>query len=176
MSAVDELVATPADSTAGTAPVPPGGTRRGRGLFDPAILGHAAADAVRKLDPRVQARNPVMFVVLIGTAVVLAESIAHPSVFAWSVTFWLVLTVLFANFAEAVAEGRGKAQADTLRQMRSDTQARRLSPDGTEERLVHCGPHLPLADLRVHSGQFLKAFYACARNFYFFQLPLGLFH
>jgi K+-transporting ATPase ATPase B chain len=136
MSAVDELVVTPADRTAGTAPVPPGGARRGRGLFDRAILGHAAADAIRKLDPRIQARNPVMFVVLIGTLVVLAESIAHPSLFAWSVTFWLVLTVLFANFAEAVAEGRGKAQADTLRQMRSDTMARRLSPDGTEDRVA----------------------------------------
>ena len=90
-------------------------------------------DACRKLDPRVQVRNPVMFVVLIGTVMTLIESIAHPSVFAWSVTVWLALTVLFANFAEAVAEGRGKAQADTLRKMRSETEARRLGPDGTEE-------------------------------------------
>jgi potassium-transporting ATPase ATP-binding subunit len=139
MSAVDELELTaPAAATgqdAGPGPGPSAGPRRGRGLFDRAILGHAAVDALRKLDPRVQARNPVMFVVLIGTVVTLAESVAHPSVFAWSVTFWLVLTVLFANFAEAVAEGRGKAQADTLRKMRSDTEARRLRPDGTEERI-----------------------------------------
>ena len=62
-----------------------------------------------------------MFVVLLGTVVTLAESVAHPGIFTWSVTVWLALTVLFANFAEAVAEGRGKAQADTLRKMRSDT-------------------------------------------------------
>ena len=94
-------------------------------------------DAFRKLDPRVQVKNPVMFVVLIGTVVTLAESVAHPGIFDWSVTFWLALTVLFANFAEAVAEGRGKAQADTLRRMRSDTEARRLRPDmsGAEERI-----------------------------------------
>ena len=70
-----------------------------------------------------------MFVVLIGTVVTLAESVAHPGIFAWSVTFWLALTVLFANFAEAVAEGRGKAQADTLRRMRSDTEARLPAPE-----------------------------------------------
>jgi len=140
MAVVDELERTAAGSTtqpeAGTGLVPPAGARRGRGLFDRAILGHAAVDALRKLHPRVQARNPVMFVVLIGTLVTLAESVAHPSVFASSVTFWLVLTVLFANFAEAVAEGRGKAQADTLRRMRSDTEARRLRADGTEEQIA----------------------------------------
>jgi len=104
----------------------PGGGPRRSGLFDRTILGRAAVDSVRKLDPRVQARNPVMFVVFVGTIVTLVESVAHPSVFAWSVTVWLALTVVFANFAEAVAEGRGKAQADTLRRMRSDTEARRL--------------------------------------------------
>ena len=94
-------------------------------------------DSVKKLDPRVQVRNPVMFVVLIGTVVTLAESVAHPGIFDWSVTVWLALTVLFANFAEAIAEGRGKAQADTLRRVRSDTQARRLRPEepGAEERI-----------------------------------------
>jgi K+-transporting ATPase ATPase B chain len=105
--------------------------RRGS-LFDRAIIGPAAIDSVRKLDPRVQVKNPVMFVVLIGTVVTLIESIAHPSVFDWSVTAWLALTVLFANFAEAVAEGRGKAQAETLRRMRSDTEARRLTGGGTQ--------------------------------------------
>ena len=101
--------------------------RPSRGLFDREILGRATVDAFRKLDPRVQVKNPVMFVVLIGTVVTLAESVAHPGIFDWSVTVWLALTVLFANFAEAVAEGRGKAQADTLRRMRSDTEARRLA-------------------------------------------------
>src|SRR5215470_1956081 len=140
MSAVEdfELTATGAATEPGTGTglVPPTGPRCGGGLFDRAILGHTAVDALRKLDPRVQARNPVMFVVLIGTLVTLAESVAHPSVFAWSVTFCLALTVVFANFAEAVAEGRGKAQADTLRRMRSDTEARRLRPGGSEERIA----------------------------------------
>src|ERR1019366_164107 len=102
-----------------------GGVSRSRSLFDREILAHAAVGAVAKFDPRVQVKNPVMFVVLVGTVVTFAESVAHPSVFAWSVTAWLALTVFFANFAEAVAEGRGKAQADTLRKMRSETEARR---------------------------------------------------
>ncbi len=106
---------------------------RGRGLFDRQILGQALVGSVLKLDPRVQIRNPVMFVVLVGTVVTLLEAIFHPSVFSWSITVWLFLTVIFANFAEAVAEGRGKAQADTLRRMRSDTLARRLGPGGIEE-------------------------------------------
>jgi potassium-transporting ATPase ATP-binding subunit len=133
MSAVGQLPAR----TEGPSPAAPpqGSVRHSRGLFDRKILGRAAVDSVKKLDPRVQARNPVMFVVLIGTVVTLVESAAHPGIFDWSVTFWLALTVLFANFAEAVAEGRGKAQADTLRRMRSDTEARRLGPEG-EERIA----------------------------------------
>ena len=135
MSAGDKLVA--GTQTAPAPAGPPGGVRPSRGLFDPEILGRATVDSVKKLDPRVQVRNPVMFVVLIGTVVTLAESLAHPGNFDWSVTIWLALTVLFANFAEAVAEGRGKAQADTLRRMRSDTQARRLRPEepGAEEQI-----------------------------------------
>jgi potassium-transporting ATPase ATP-binding subunit len=135
MSAVGKVVAGTQTSLAPAAP--PGGVRPGRGLFDRRILGRAAVDSVKKLDPRVQVRNPVMFVVLIGTVVTLAESLAHPGIFDWSVTIWLALTVLFANFAEAIAEGRGKAQADTLRRMRSDSQARRLRPEepGAEERV-----------------------------------------
>jgi K+-transporting ATPase ATPase B chain len=135
MSVIENAAASlPGGSAAENTGTPQaGGPRRGRGLFDREILAHAAADALRKLDPRIQIRNPVMFVVLIGTIVTLAESIAHPGVFDWSITAWLALTVLFANFAEAVAEGRGKAQADALRRMRSDTRARRLGPGGTEE-------------------------------------------
>ncbi|HEX6452940.1 MAG TPA: potassium-transporting ATPase subunit KdpB [Trebonia sp.] len=132
MSVADDLV-----TRVPAAGRPGGGGPRRSSLFDREILAHAVLDSVRKLDPRVQIRNPVMFVVLIGTVVTLAESAAHPSVFAWSVTAWLALTVLFANFAEAVAEGRGKAQADTLRKMRSDTQARRLMAGGPgEERIA----------------------------------------
>ena len=111
----------------------PRGVVSQRSLFDAQIMRQASIDAFRKLDPRIQVKNPVMFVVLIGTVVTFLESIAHPSVFAWSITVWLLLTVLFANFAEAMAEGRGKAQADTLRRTRSETGARRLRPDGTEE-------------------------------------------
>ena len=126
--------------TAAEPGAPAGDPRRGRSLFDREILAYASVEALRKLDPRVQVKNPVMLVVLIGTIVTLIESIAHPGVFDWSITAWLALTVLFANFAEAVAEGRGKAQADTLRKMRSDTEARRIGPDGAEE-------HVPAAQL-----------------------------
>ena len=136
MPAVQKLQAPVPASAPGHDNVPPGTAGRTRRLLDRAILGYAAVDALKKFDPRVQLRNPVMFVVLIGTVVTLTESIAHPSVFAWSVTVWLALTVLFANFAEAVAEGRGKAQAETLRRMRSDTEARRLLPGGTEEQVA----------------------------------------
>ena len=112
------------------------GVAQARGLFDREILLHALKDSFLKLDPRVQVKNPVMFVVLIGTVVTFIEAIAHPSVFAWSITVWLFLTVIFANFAEAMAEGRGKAQADTLRRMRAETEARRLGSDGMEERVA----------------------------------------
>jgi K+-transporting ATPase ATPase B chain len=114
----------------------PGGVSRSRGLFDRGILAHAIVDALRKFNPRAQVRNPVMFVVLIGTIVTLIEAIAHPGIFTWSVTIWLALTVAFANFAEAVAEGRGKAQANALRRMRTETDGRRLRPDGAEERVA----------------------------------------
>ncbi|MDA8391378.1 MAG: potassium-transporting ATPase subunit KdpB [Actinomycetota bacterium] len=111
------------------------GVATSRSLFDPAILSRASVDAFKKLDPRVQFRNPVMFVVLVGTVVTFAESIRRPSFFSWAITVWLLLTVLFANLAEAMAEGRGKAQADTLRKMRTETDARRLTPDGSELRV-----------------------------------------
>ena len=109
------------------------GVAQARGLFDGPILRQALKGSITKLDPRVQVRNPVMFVVLVGSIITFVEAIAHPSTFSWSITIWLFLTVIFANFAEAMAEGRGKAQAETLRKMRSETEARRLRPDGTEE-------------------------------------------
>src|ERR1700733_1818759 len=113
-----------------------GGVSRSRGLLDHEILAHAIVDALRKFNPRAQVRNPVMFVVLIGTIVTLFHAISHPGLFAWSVTIWLALTVAFANFAEALAEGRGKAQANALRKMRTETDGRRLRPDGAEERVA----------------------------------------
>jgi potassium-transporting ATPase ATP-binding subunit len=100
--------------------------RIGGGLLDPTMLWKSLPDAFRKLDPRVQYRNPVMFVVEIGSALTTYSAIARPSVFAWTITVWLWLTVVFANLAEAVAEGRGKAQADTLRRAKQETVARRL--------------------------------------------------
>jgi K+-transporting ATPase ATPase B chain len=127
-----------------------------RSLFDRTILRASLGDSFKKLDPRVQVRNPVMLVVLIGSVVTLAESIAHPTLFSWSITVWLCLTVLFANFAEAMAEGRGKAQADTLRRMRSETAARRLGPDGQEERTA--AADLARGDLVVcEAGDFIPS-------------------
>ncbi len=119
---------------------PGAGAARGvvsrRNLLDRQIMRQAVIEALHKLDPRIQVKNPVMFVVLVGTVITLIYSIANPSLFAWSVTVWLALTVLFANFAEAMAEGRGKAQADTLRKTRTSTDARLLSPSGGESRVA----------------------------------------
>jgi K+-transporting ATPase ATPase B chain len=105
-----------------------------RPLFEAAIVRRAIGDSFRKLDPRHQARNPVMFVVLVGSVFTTALWIqaltgrgeARPG-FILAISLWLWFTVLFANFAEAMAEGRGKAQADTLRKARKDIQARKLS-------------------------------------------------
>jgi potassium-transporting ATPase ATP-binding subunit len=113
-------------------PAAPHGVAEARSLFDREILRQASIDSITKLNPAVQIRNPVMFVVLVGSIITLIEAIAHPGKFTWFITIWLFLTVIFANFAEAMAEGRGKAQADTLRKMRSETEARRLNADGTE--------------------------------------------
>jgi potassium-transporting ATPase ATP-binding subunit len=136
MRSIDKVAAPPVRETPVHGAGAASGASRGRGLFDREILTHAIVDALKKFNPRDQLRNPVMFVVLIGTIVTLIDSIAHPSVFAWSVTIWLALTVAFANFAEALAEGRGKAQANTLRRMRTETDGRRLRPDGSEERVA----------------------------------------
>ncbi|WP_042416656.1 P-type ATPase, partial [Streptacidiphilus anmyonensis] len=100
--------------------------RIGGGLLDPKQLLKSFPDAVKKLDPRVMFKNPVMFVVEVGSLLTTISAIEKPSVFAWVITVWLWLTVVFANLAEAVAEGRGKAQADTLRKTRTDTTARRV--------------------------------------------------
>ena len=94
-------------------------------MFEPTIVRRAVVDTLIKLDPRQMARNPVMFVVEVGsvlTALFLRPP-RHGRLFAALVAVWLWFTVLFANFAEAVAEGRGKAQADTLRKTRSETVA-----------------------------------------------------
>jgi K+-transporting ATPase ATPase B chain len=109
-----------------------------KSLFDPAIMRRAIGDSFVKLSPREMMRNPVMFIVEIGSALTtvlffwnLPSASASDSVFAGLVTLWLWFTVLFANFAEAVAEGRGKAQADTLRKARSETVALVRQTDAT---------------------------------------------
>jgi K+-transporting ATPase ATPase B chain len=107
---------------------------RARPLFDPPIVRRAVVEAFRKLDPRHQLRNPVMFVVEVGSLLTtglwvqaLAGKGEAPAWFILTVSLWLWFTVLFANFAEAMAEGRGKAQADSLRKARKDIQAKRLA-------------------------------------------------
>jgi K+-transporting ATPase ATPase B chain len=105
------------------------------GLLDPALLLKALPDAVRKLDPRTLWRNPVMFIVEIGAVWSTILAFSEASWFSWLTVFWLWLTVIFANLAEAVAEGRGKAQADALRKSKADTIAHRLqswSPGSTD--------------------------------------------
>jgi potassium-transporting ATPase ATP-binding subunit len=118
------------------------GTVRARSLFDPSIVRQAIADSFRKLTPRRQVRNPVMFVVYVGailTTLLWLQALVGkgeaPAWFIFWVSVWLWFTVLFANFAEAMAEGRGKAQAASLRKARRELQAKRLPrPD----RLAKC--------------------------------------
>jgi K+-transporting ATPase ATPase B chain len=97
------------------------------GLLDPQMLWKATPGALRKLDPRTLWRNPVMFIVEIGAVWSTILAIIAPSWFAWLIVVWLWLTVVFANLAEAVAEGRGKAQAESLRKTKTATMARRLT-------------------------------------------------
>ncbi len=112
---------------------------RKKSLADAAILSRAVIDSFRKLDPRLMVKNPVMFVVEVGamlTTIQLVWNALHHSGqfgFGLQITIWLWFTVLFANFAEAMAEGRGKAQADTLRKARAETQAHLLRSDGSTE-------------------------------------------
>jgi potassium-transporting ATPase ATP-binding subunit len=104
-------------------------SRIGGGLLDPKILLKALPDAFKKLDPRVQIKNPVMFVVEVGALLTLYTAIFKDTqpAFNWTIVVFLWLTVVFANLAEAVAEGRGKAQAETLRRSKRETVARRLT-------------------------------------------------
>ncbi len=119
----DMTVATPYACTPG---LPATHGNRGGGLLDPRQLLRSLPDALGKLDPRSLWRNPVMLIVEIGAAFTTVLAVAQPSVFAWAITAWLWLTVVFANLAEAVAEGRGRAQAAALRTARADTVATRL--------------------------------------------------
>jgi potassium-transporting ATPase ATP-binding subunit len=133
---------------------------RAKPLTDPKILQRAILDSFVKLDPRVMMKNPVMFVVEVGAVVTSIEWARHVSHhlsgtgFGLQITLWLWFTVLFANFAEAMAEGRGKAQADNLRKARTETTARRLKEDGTTELVPSSA--LRAGDLvQVCAGEFI---------------------
>jgi potassium-transporting ATPase ATP-binding subunit len=136
--------------------------RTGGGLLDPKQLWRSTPDAARKLNPATLWRNPVMFIVEVGAVFGTALAIADPSVFAWVIVVWLWLTVVFANLAEAVAEGRGKAKAAALRQARQETMARRLvgwredaGPDQYREEAV-AAPQLRQGDIVVvEAGQLI---------------------
>src|SRR5579862_6281429 len=113
-----------------------------KSLWNSQIVGQALIDSVRKLNPRWMIKNPVMFVVEVGSvltsALLIDNSIHHRSGFGFNlqITLWLWFTVLFANFAEAMAEGRGKAQADTLRKAKGETIARRYTSTGGFEEVA----------------------------------------
>ena len=125
---VPTTVDTPAGGgSAAPGAAPAGGPHRVQGgLLDPTMLWKSLPDAFRKLNPGTLWHNPVMFIVEIGAAFTTVLVVGEPSIFGWLIVFWLWLTVLFANLAEAVAEGRGKAQAEALRRAKTDTLARRL--------------------------------------------------
>jgi K+-transporting ATPase ATPase B chain len=137
-------VTTAPAAAAQTTAQPAGPRRVSGGLLDPKQLWKSTPDALRKLNPFTLWRNPVMFIVEVGSVFTTVLAIIHPAVFAWLSTIWLWLTVVFANLAEAVAEGRGKAQAETLRRAKTDTVARRLLswPELTEE-------SVPATELRL---------------------------
>jgi K+-transporting ATPase ATPase B chain len=129
-------------------------------LWNPAILRQAIVGSFTKLNPRAMVKNPVMFVVEIGsvltTALLIQDILQHRPGFAFDlqITLWLWFTVLFANFAEAMAEGRGKAQADTLRKAKGETMAYRYRKDGSTEAVS--GSQLRVDDIiKVEAGQFI---------------------
>jgi K+-transporting ATPase ATPase B chain len=145
------------DLTPAAQPKPTAAKRVQGGLLDPRMLWKAVPEALRKFDPRTLWRNPVMFIVEIGAAWSTVLAVIEPSWFAWLIVVWLWLTVIFANLAEAVAEGRGKAQAETLRKTKTDTVARRLAgwtpgAPGSEEQVS--APLLQQGDfVVVEAGQ-----------------------
>ncbi|MGW2312667.1 P-type ATPase, partial [Actinomadura luteofluorescens] len=143
-------------------PAPEPSGRVQGGLLDPRQMLRSLPDALRKLDPRTLWRNPVMLIVEVGAVWSTVLAVTAPTWFAWLVVGWLWLTVVFANLAEAVAEGRGKAQADTLRRAKRDMTARRLvgwrpaAVDVREESVP--APQLAQGDVVVvEAGQIIPA-------------------
>ncbi|OMC20882.1 potassium-transporting ATPase subunit KdpB [Mycobacterium colombiense] len=152
------MTATAIHPTERTQPAVSTGRKRVQGgLLDPKMLWKSTPDALRKLNPRTLWRNPVMFIVEIGAAWSTALAIIDPTWFAWLTVIWLWLTVLFANLAEAVAEGRGKAQAETLRRAKTQTMARRLrdwAPGAPAVEEAVAAPQLQRGDIVVvEAGQ-----------------------
>src|SRR5512138_2631157 len=123
-------------------------THKAPSLFDWTIVGPAVGNSFKKLDPRLMVKNPVMFVTMVGAALTTVAIFTTQTDrgFIIQLALWLWFTVLFANFAEAVAEGRGKAQAASLRKARKETIARRLR-NGREERIP--APELQKGDIVV---------------------------
>jgi potassium-transporting ATPase ATP-binding subunit len=152
--------ATPPQSPASAAPLVPRGASHAASLFDRAILRRALADSFTKLNPRRMMKNPVMFLVEVGAVLTtilliprLSKSVDY--LFQTQITIWLWATVFFANFAEAVAEGRGKAQADALRKAKTEAVARRLEGKERVEKLV-AASELRKGDLVVvEAGQII---------------------
>jgi len=140
--------ADPSGSTGSSAP-----HRVASGAFSPRQLVASLPDALRKLDPRHLVKTPVMFVVAVGAALSTVLAVTDPSVFAWVIVVWLWITVVFANLAEAVAEGRGRAQAASLRKVSSETSARRLPPGGGAEESVRSSELRPGDLVVVEAGQ-----------------------
>src|SRR5215470_2057764 len=135
-------------------------TSKSRSLWDEKIVRQALLDSFVKLNPRTMMKNPVMFVVEVGsvitTALLVRDAARHVPGFGFDlqITLWLWFTVLFANFAEAMAEGRGKAQAETLRKAKSETMANRLLTNGKTEKV--CGSNLRAGDLvMVSAGELI---------------------
>src|SRR5665213_836087 len=134
--------------------------RKSKSIWDGKIARRAAVDSFVKLNPATLMKNPVMFVVEVGAALLTVELVSHVLHhtqgfgFEFQITVWLWFTVLFANFAEAMAEGRGKAQADTLRKSRTETVAYKLKPDGSKEEIS--GSKLRSGDVViVTAGEFI---------------------
>jgi K+-transporting ATPase ATPase B chain len=136
--------------------------KKSKSIWDMKIVRRALWDSLVKLDPRNMMKNPVMFVVEVGsvatTILLIRDVLRHQGAFGFNlqITLWLWFTVLFANFAEAMAEGRGKAQADSLRKARAETIAKRLLPDGTTEEIA--SSKLRSGDLvRVVASEFIPS-------------------
>ncbi|WP_370103598.1 potassium-transporting ATPase subunit KdpB [Streptacidiphilus sp. MAP12-20] len=139
---------------------PPDHRRIPAGFLDPKQLLPSVLEALRKLHPRAMVKNPVLFVVEVGALLTSISALLHPGVFAWVISAWLWLTVVFANLAEAVAEGRGKAQAETLRRARTDTTARLLRlwrpyQQDFQQEIIPASELRPLDCVLVEAGEII---------------------